>query len=118
MAVASKPNIDATANISATPGAPWSAADGEKLSVRPSPSGPPPLKSVTRAKTIRTLNSASTKTARIFAPISMPEAPSTWTITMVTRAQTHHATWAPVWCSTRPLMMLPYSPYMQACTAQ
>ena len=118
MAVASKPNIDATANISATPGAPWSAADGEKLSVRPRPSGPPPLKRVTRAKTIRMLNSARTKTARIFAPISMPGGAE--------HLDDHHGDQGPdpprhVGTGVvldKAAHGAPYRPYMAACTAQ
>lgn len=37
---------------------------------------------------------------------------------MVTRTQTHHGALSPVYCSTRPLTMKPYKPYMAAWTAQ
>ncbi|GAA3212716.1 hypothetical protein GCM10020256_12330 [Streptomyces thermocoprophilus] len=116
--MASKPNMDATANITATPGAPCSAADAEKLSAAPRPSGPPPLHRVTMPYTSRMPNSASTNTARMRAPISMPAAPRAWTTAMVASAYTHQASSTPVWSATRPATIEPYRPYMPAWMTQ
>ena len=115
MAVDSKPNMEATANMMATPGAPVAIAWGEKDAARLSPSGPPPCSSTVNPNISRIATSRPTSNARTRAPSSMLSDPSTWTPAMVTTASSHHGTTIPAEPRT-PEKAAPYSPYIAAWT--